>query len=283
MGPVYYFPCHTSNIISSGALKLYVGFQKIKYEPLEHCYFVDPQGISWRSPYQTQNNLGYLQIESVKVNPHRDGNIVVPTVCTLSKQNIYQLIHHHFGHDSITILKLMAIKRLMEGLPENILGLEELCLVCCLTKATNISRGTITDVSEFAPGFMLKMDFSFFSVEIIRRFTSMFMAICSAISYPFWFTYRSKRPPLDILKFLVTTLRNQDKRVAFIRADEYEALARYSELMKTCHNMNIIVQTTCGYESSRNSKSEILNKTLANITISLLLNSIHNQLLWCFA
>ena len=54
VGPVYYFPGHPSNAISSGDLKFYVGFQKVTSKPLEHCDFVDPQGHSWRSPYQTQ-------------------------------------------------------------------------------------------------------------------------------------------------------------------------------------------------------------------------------------
>ena len=53
--------------------------------------------------------------------------------------------------------------------------------------------------------------------------------------------------------------------------------------MKTCHNMNIIVQTTGGDASSINGKSESPNTTLANITRALLLNSIHNKELWCFA
>ena len=53
--------------------------------------------------------------------------------------------------------------------------------------------------------------------------------------------------------------------------------------MKTCHNMNIIVQNTGGYASSINGKIGSYNKTLANITIALLLNSIHKKELWCFA
>ena len=57
MVPVYYFPGHTSNTISSGALKCYAGFKKVAYEPLENCDFVDPQGHSWRSTYHNQNNL----------------------------------------------------------------------------------------------------------------------------------------------------------------------------------------------------------------------------------
>ena len=62
VGPVHYFPGHPSNTISSGAFKSYVVFQRVTSEPLEHCGFVDTQGFSWRSPYQTQNNLDYLQI-----------------------------------------------------------------------------------------------------------------------------------------------------------------------------------------------------------------------------
>ena len=42
VGPVYFFPGHPSNNISSGALKFYIGFKKVTSEPIEHCDFVDP-------------------------------------------------------------------------------------------------------------------------------------------------------------------------------------------------------------------------------------------------
>ena len=86
------------------------------------------------------------------------------------------------------------------------------------------------------------MYFDFFNVESIRVSTWTFVAICSATSYLFVLSSRSKRPPLDIIKLLVITLRNQDNKFAFIWVDEDGALARYSEFMKTCHNMNIIVK-----------------------------------------
>ena len=125
----------------------------------------------------------------------------------------------------------MAIKGLMDGLPENLPELEEPYPICLLTKATKISRGPTTDVSKFAPGFMLQMDFEFFNVESIRGFTSTFVTICSANLYPFGFPSRSKRPPLDILTFLVATLINQDKKVTFIRVDEYLASAPSSSTL----------------------------------------------------
>ena len=106
--------------------------------------------------------------------------------------------------------------------------------------------------------------------------------ICSATSYHFGCPYRSKCPPLDILKFLVTAFINQYKKVAFIRVNEDIALARYSNLMKIYHNMNIIVQNMVGDVPSLNGKIEIPNKTLANITRALLPNSSTKKELWYF-
>ena len=84
----YYFPVHPSNTISSVAIKLYVGFQIFTSEPIEHCGFVGPQGHYWISPYQTQKNLDSIQIKNFWLNPHIDRNIVIPTVWSLSKQNL---------------------------------------------------------------------------------------------------------------------------------------------------------------------------------------------------
>ena len=71
----------------------------------------------------------------------------------------------------------MATIGFMESLPENISELEEPCPICLLTKATKISRGQTTDVSKFAPRFMIQMYFAFFNVESICEFTSTFVAV----------------------------------------------------------------------------------------------------------
>ena len=69
-------------------------------------------------------NVDYLQIKNFKLNPNRDRNIFFPTVCALLKKNISRIIHQCFSCVSITRLKRIAIKVLMEVLPENIPGLE---------------------------------------------------------------------------------------------------------------------------------------------------------------
>ena len=84
-----------------------------------------------------------------------------------------------------------------------------------VTKETEIPIGTTIDVSTPPPWFMLQLGFIFFNVEIIHGFTLTFVDICYDTSYPLGFTYIIKLTTLDILKFLVTTLRNQDKKVAY--------------------------------------------------------------------
>ena len=104
-----------------------------------------------------------------------------------------------------------------------------------------------------------------------------FVAVCYATSYPFGFPSRRKLPPLEILNFLIATLSNKDKKVTIIRVYEYVSLGRSSEFMKTCHNINIVVQNTGRYASPLNGKSEIPNNTFSNITRAVLLNLIHKK------
>ena len=115
------------------------------------------------------------------------------------------------------------------------------------------------------------MDFSFFNVESIYEFTSTFVAICFAISYPIVFPSISKFPHLDIIKCFVTTLSNKDNKISFIRVNEDIALAISYEFIQTCHNMNIVVQTTGGDAYSLNGKIEIPNNNIDTITRALLM------------
>ena len=55
--------------------------------------------------------------------------------------------------------------------PRNLPESEDPCPICLFTNATKIPRGPTTDISKFAPGFMLQMDFAFLNVESIHGFT----------------------------------------------------------------------------------------------------------------
>ena len=108
----------------------------------------------------------------------------------------------------------------------------------------------------------------------------IYLDFCGYMFYyfiPFGFLSRSILPPLGILIVIVTILRNQDKKVAFIRVDEDVQQKRSSKFMNTCNNMNITVQTTDGDASSLNDKIQISNNILADIKRSLLLELSHNK------
>ena len=102
---------------------------------------------------------------------------------------------------------------------------------------------------------MLQMYFAFLNVESIRGFSSTFVAIFSATSYPFDLKPRSKRPPLDILKLIFTAFINQDKKASFVLVDEDTALVISSYFVRTYHNNKITVQTNGGDVYSLNGKS----------------------------
>ena len=165
----------------------------------------------------------------------------------------------------------------MKGLPTNIPDLEEPWYIFLLNKSIITLIVPIMDVSKCFSGFMLQIDLSFFDTESTRGFTSNSVAICSDNSYPFRFPSRKIHPPLYILILLVVTFRNEDKKCTFIQMDEDGELERSSDIMKTCHNMNIIVQTTGGYASSLNVKRKIPNKILDHKTRVLLMNSSHKK------
>ena len=66
------------------------------------------------------------------------------------------------------------------------------------------------------------MDSVFLNVKTIHGFTRLFGYIfCYFI--PFWIVIQKQTlTPPETLKCIVTTFRNKDKRVAFIRVDEYK-------------------------------------------------------------
>ena len=61
-----------------------LAFKRLRLKLLIIVVFL-PSRFSWVLIYKTQNNLDYIQIEIVKVNPQIDSNIVLPTVYALSK------------------------------------------------------------------------------------------------------------------------------------------------------------------------------------------------------
>ena len=142
-------------------------FKRLHLKLLNILTFLTLRVVLGYQPTRLKQIYTIFKYKFVKFNPQRNRNIVVPTVCELSKYNLSRIIHQRFGRVSITRIKQMEIKLLMKSLPTNLTDLKDTCPIFYLTKATNISIGPTIDVSKVSPLFMLQMFFSFFNVEII--------------------------------------------------------------------------------------------------------------------
>ena len=89
-------------------------------ETLKHCNFLALRVVPGYHPTRIKTVSTIFKYKFVKFNPQINRNIVVPTVCVLSKQNISHIIHQCFGIVSIFSIKRMARKVIMEVLPTNI-------------------------------------------------------------------------------------------------------------------------------------------------------------------
>ena len=56
VGPVYYFPDHHFNTISSGVLKYYVAFQKVTSKPIGNLGPIISQSTTWMAGFRFYPN-----------------------------------------------------------------------------------------------------------------------------------------------------------------------------------------------------------------------------------
>ena len=134
----------------------------------------------------------------------------------MSSRRLGQLVHQKWGHQSNKQLNQLARRGLIDEMPRSIPELEDDFPICTMTKATKLPQNPSIDVTDFAPGFLLHMDFTFVDVLSICHFTALLGISDAATSYPFGFPVRSKRPPLDVVSWLIRVLRNQGKKCAYV-------------------------------------------------------------------
>ena len=117
--PIYYFPGHSPNTISSVALNLYVGSQKVASEILDHCDFCWPSRLFLEITLPDSKRFKLSSDLNFSDSTFKEtGRFMYQLSVPYQKQKISQLIHQIFGHFSIVRIKLMPRKGLTEGLPK---------------------------------------------------------------------------------------------------------------------------------------------------------------------
>ena len=232
-------------------------------------------------------------------------NILIPVMAKFSRSihksytPLQEWQHMHLGmmHASPSTMQIMIDKNLLADIPPSLHRLKNphcMCYICSLSKSNRLPRGKPVDKSNLAPFQRLHVDFSFFGVTSIRGFTSALDITCASTSYTIGFPTRSKTPPLEIMKWLINTLRSMGHNVTFIRVDEDGSLANSTEFCRLLMTMNCLLETTGGGNSTNNGIVEVGNRTKANMIRSQLstMNLLFGHTLpedtpitkfWCFA
>ncbi len=97
----------------------------------------------------------------------------------------------------------------------------------------------------------------------MERFTAAFTGVCATSRQKWVFPSRSKRPPVNMVCFLVANLQFQNYPVPAIKVDERGELACPTGFMRKCHDtLELNVQTTGSYNSTSSGKVESPHKTL---------------------
>ena len=157
------------------------------------------------------------------------------------------------------------------------------CPICAVIKAPKVSANSSAPKRNLTPGQMLYMDFCFYRTVSIRGYTAYLSVTCFVTGYSFVFPTRSKRPPLDIIRWLIETLKRQGYIVIIVRFDEGGELARSTEVCALLAELNIVMESTGGYSSDLLGKDERQHRTIGEMVRSMLYISNMTPDFWCYA
>ena len=257
--------------------------------------------LRYRPNFTTINNVNIANCQ-----PFMDKDIVYPVIDKLyrTKKPKYTSLQHykrlHLAslHLSKRTLETIVRKGTLRDIPPNILdGMNKFqcdCYQCLLHRTKLLDRGPLHNTNNIAPFTILHFDFQFFGIKSIRGFTSSLAVVCGSTSYPFNFPTKSKAPPIDILIYVLNTVKSMGFNTVYCHMDEDGALARCSEFCQAIIDQACILRTTGGGNSSNNGIVEsgngfdidLIRPTLGMMHLmfgSQLPSDLHITQFWCCA
>jgi len=226
------------------------------------------------SPQEFPSHPSHSTSDITNVNSDHSSSVHINSV----------LAHLRFGCRNMRNILHMRNNKSLLHLPSNIKELPSQCPICLKCKLTRLPRNPPIPITTLRPGQMLQLDFAFMNEKSVRGFTSYLSCDCVHTKYSFRFCTRHKRAPLDILRWIFLTLKQQKKDVNYVRFDEGGELARSYEINKMLvEEFQIVMQTTGGYSSHLNGVTERGHRTDADsIRTSLYAAGLSHEY-WCFA
>ena len=149
---------------------------------------------------------------------------------------------------------------------------------------SRLSRNPKLQLSKLAPGQMLQIDFAFMSTQSVCGFTSYLLCVCVSTKYCLKFCTRYKRAPVDIMKWVLNTLKSQNKTTNYVRFDEGGELARSCEVNKLhIEEFGIIMQSIGGYASNLDGIVERGYRTDGDVARASLYAADLPDSFWCYS
>jgi hypothetical protein len=172
------------------------------------------RNLSSPSPCRPPQSVStsYQSSSSKSTNP-----VLLPVINKLSRLSqqgytpIQQYMHLHLSfmhasdHTLTPILKNQLLRDLPKTLHSKLPSMACTCSICALRKADKLPCGRLTDHTKLSPFRLLHIDFSFFGTTSLRGFTSALDITCGSTSYPIGFPTKAKTPPLDIVRWVIST------------------------------------------------------------------------------
>ena len=128
------------------------------------------------------------------------------------------------------------------------------------------------------------MDFAFYNVTSIHGFTSMLTVVCESTRMIWVSPITSKRAPVSIIRFILTTLKNEQYPYIRVIFDEYGALANSKHVTNLLvDDFNMSIENNGSNESYINGKIERHNRSINNMVRAGIIGSNKNGKKWCCA
>ena len=239
---------------------------------------------------RTRSKLRALNIEPIlskyeasELYCTEDPNVAAMKMKSMDQRTAMYL-HIKFGHQHNNYIQETAKSHHIKGLPKNIANLIYDCPICRIASAPKLPRGSLKDTTELRKGSRFHADWIIMNTLSCRQFRTAFLITEARTRRKFGFVTRSRSAPIEIMKYFVGHMRRLGYTVDELRVDEDGSLARSANFMKVCtKELNIVVQSTGGYNSENNGMAESPIKPIKHMIRAMLIEAALPDGLWCYA
>ena len=162
----------------------------------------------------------YQVVNNYQSHPRGLHHPLSPRIMSMSRSLNAQFIHQRYGHASHQRIIQMAKLGIYTGLPKSTLKLSCPCCACILSKRPHLSCHPNLSIENLYTGTCFRLDFSLSNKVSCRKFTSTLTIVDATTMYLFWYSTRSKCPPIQLIKPFIQFSCNHGCKISIFRAGE---------------------------------------------------------------